>query len=327
MKQEILFDFNTLVDLSEYGIDIPLFNMRITKTIERLQEKFFLVDSSLTPIRIDDLKFAHSQDYIQKVLNQPDTVVEVGYELIKDGKYERFDPLAQKRPFSEIIQKMLLHAGGTYQSSLSALDLGFSYFLGGGMHHAMSFGPGGFCLLNDIVIAARKLQSQYKVKKVLVVDLDCHKGDGTAEITASDDTIYTFSIHMKAGWPLDQKKRLENGRLNPSFISSDLDVAIGPFDDYLNKLAAALAKIDLAQFDLAIVVHGADVFIDDVLPSAGGIKLSEQEVLQRDQMVFNWLKSKNIPQSWCLGGGYGASIYKIYCNFLLSINYKYLKTR
>ncbi len=192
----------------------------------------------------------------------------------------------------------------------------FAYHLGGGMHHAMSFKPGGFCMFNDLVISLRKLQKEQRIKQAIIIDLDCHKGDGTAEILNQDPTITTFSIHMKDGWPLDGGRKLRDGSANPSFIPSTYDVPIGEKDDYIHCLQMKLKEIDFDLYDLALVVHGADVFEKDILASSSGIKLSKEEVLRRDLLVFELLLESKLPQAWCLGGGYGPNTYEIYVQFL-----------
>src|SRR5690606_33375644 len=140
-----------------------------------------------------------------------------------------------------------------------ALEKGESFFLGGGFHHAMSFGGRGFCLLNDIVIAAKWISSQKNLSNIWVIDVDAHKGDGTAELTVNDENITTFSIHMADGWPLDEDSKDSNGNLKPWFLPSDVDIPIKENEEkiYLKKLEEGLLKLekDFGPADLAIVVQ------------------------------------------------------------------------
>src|SRR5690606_1391101 len=146
---------------------------------------------------------------------------------------------------------------GSVQAAKQAMETGFAFFLGGGMHHAMSFAGRGFCLLNDVVLAARVAQHAYGAKKVLIIDVDAHKGDGTAQITQHDSSITTISLHMEKGWPLDGS--LGDG---PWLIPSDFDIGfnVGEEGLYLRKLEQILNEIDLKSFDLALVVLGSDAW-------------------------------------------------------------------
>jgi acetoin utilization deacetylase AcuC-like enzyme len=202
-----------------------------------------------------------------------------------------------------------------YQASSKALQTGFSFFLGGGMHHAMSFSGRGFCLVNDIVIVLKKLQSENLINHAWVIDLDAHKGDGTAELTHDNPSISTFSIHMKNGWPLNQENKLD-----PCFIPNDLDIEIasGEEEKYLEKLKLGLLEFELKcpRPDLVIVVAGADPYSEDELPSSSLMKLSKEQMLARDKLVYHFFSEKNIPVSYCMAGGYGKKSWEIYFQFL-----------
>ncbi|MFT6631445.1 MAG: acetoin utilization deacetylase AcuC-like enzyme [Bacteriovoracaceae bacterium] len=320
MNKKIIYNLDSLHNFSDYGISVPLLNNRVINTVNALKEKYHLEELDFAPVSNEDLLLVHTSGYIERVENEPDNVVKDGYELVNsDGSFNRFNPSEQRLPLNDFINKAKLHVAGTYLATLEALDSGFAYHIGGGMHHAMSSKPSGFCLFNDIAFSARKIIKGGKAKKVLVIDLDCHKGDGTAQITQNDESIYTFSIHMKNGWPLVGDKFDEEGKLNQSFIPSSCDVAISSTDNYLEKLNSAL-NITLEQnFDLAIVIHGVDVHMSDGLPSSEGIKLTTEELLERDLIVYNRLVASKTPQAWCLGGGYGEEVHKLYIQFLEEI--------
>lgn len=306
---KIIYNENSTHTFTDYGIQIPLLNERVTETVKSLNIK----SVSFPQIVLEDLSLAHSEEFIKKLVNHPEELVKETYELInKDGSFNRYDPLLAQKPLTDFIEKAKLHVSGTYLAAKQALNHQFVYHLGGGMHHAMSFKPGGFCMFNDIIIAIRKLQKQKKIKKAVVVDLDCHKGDGTAEIARTDDSIKTLSIHMASGWPLDGDPS------GPSFIASDFDVAVEKSKNYISQLKKNLKQLLTEDFDLAIVVHGVDVWEFDALPSSNGIKLCRDSVLERDLFVFEMLKAQHIPQAWCLGGGYGPGVSELYIQFLKS---------
>ena len=315
MKNLIIYNLQSIHRFTDYGIKIPLLNERVLETITCLGQKYEIEESIYEPISIIDLALAHDKEFINRVKNDPAGVVKQTYELVdENGNYNRYDPTLTKRPLEEFILKARLHVRGTYICARKALESGFCYHLGGGMHHAMSFKPGGFCMFNDLVISLRKLQKNGKIKKAAIIDIDCHKGDGSAQITKEDDSIKTFSIHMKDGWPLDNKDN------HDSFIPSDLDIPVDNSTNYLQLLKKGLTDFlkKNCDIDLALVVHGVDVWEKDVLPSSSGIQLSSSEVLERDLFVYSSLKQLDIPQAWCLGGGYGEGVSELYLQFLLA---------
>lgn len=295
---------------TDYGIEIPLLNERVMEVVDYYK----LTSKTLNPIEIDDLKLAHDEQFIEALENSPKDLVLKTYELqSSDGSYHRYNPKNATYPLVELIRKARVHVAGTFYAAKKSLETSFYYHLGGGMHHAMSMRPGGFCMFNDIVISIRKLQKEKMIKKAAIIDLDCHKGDGTAQITHGDESIKTFSIHMKNGWPLDDPSN------KLSFTPSDVDVPIENFDDYNKKLKEALDKFSLDGVDLVLVVHGVDVWEMDALESSNKIKLNKKEILERDLYVYNFIKNSKLPQAWCLGGGYGKGVSDLYIQFLNSI--------
>jgi acetoin utilization deacetylase AcuC-like enzyme len=187
------------------------------------------------------------------------------------------------------------------------------------MHHAQHDYGNGFCLLNDIVIGLRKLQAEHIIRKAWVIDVDAHKGDGTAALTQGDDTIHTLSIHMARGWPLDGAPQDDEGRPNPSFIASDIDIPIEAGEDalYNDRLRSGLQHLArLSTPDLAVVVSGADPYAGDTLPSTQGLRLSQAQLLERDRIIYRFLKTRRIPQAALMAGGYGPEVWRIYAGFL-----------
>jgi acetoin utilization deacetylase AcuC-like enzyme len=177
----------------------------------------------------------------------------------------------------------------------------------------------GFCLINDIVIAARKLQVENGVRKVWIIDTDAHKGDGTAAITAGDETLSTLSIHMACGWPLDGHATRKDGTSNPAFTPSDIDIPIeaGAESDYNKRLQQGLERLAASESaDLAIVVSGADPYEKDELPSTSKLNLNLEQLMARDQLVYTFLKEKSIPAAFLMAGGYGEEVWKVSTQFL-----------
>lgn len=319
----VIYTSQSLQSYKDYGIGIPMLNERVTKTFDFIKDKYAITE---TPFELlneygqEVLQRAHTKSFLQKVKDSPDEVVLRTYELIKeDGSYHRYDPSEAKKPLSDFIDKSMMHVNGTILACKSALELGVSYHLGGGMHHAMSDGPGGFCMFNDIVIAIRTLQKEGRIKKAMVIDMDAHKGDGTAEVSYGDETIRCFSIHMKEGWPLTK-----DDKSGPSFTPSDLDVPVSPEDDYLKIFKEEVSHF-VQECDLAIVVHGADVYEKDELESAELIKLTKEQVLERDAFIHKLLSSQNIPQAWVMAGGYGRYVHEVFTAGLDHILSEYIK--
>jgi acetoin utilization deacetylase AcuC-like enzyme len=247
------------------------------------------------------------------------------FEIIKEnGEFHRYNPKDAKFPLEELVDRFFAQTQGTMTAVNEALQSGSSYYLGGGYHHAMSFGGRGFCLINDIVIAARWAQKEKGAKLIWIIDVDAHKGDGTAELTQNDPSLRTLSIHMNDGWPLDSQKLDQTGNLNPWFISSDIDIGISQNEEfkYLESLEHGLNRLealDQQTPDLAIIVQGSDPYEKDQLPSSNLLRLSREEMLLRDLMVYNYLHERKIPQAYVMSGGYGEFAYEIYGQFLKEV--------
>lgn len=304
------------LSLNEYGIEVPILDDRSRKCFEELQK----IDPSLVETRLneldeiteEDLRRVHTDKFINELLNNKEKKIIECYELVDEqGNFQRYNPKDATRPLDHLVDKFILQTKGTYFTLKKANEFKFAFGLCGGMHHAMSDLSRGFCLINDIVISARKYQNDIKPINISVVDIDAHKGCGTAELTQNDPTIETLSIHMKSGWPLSPECGDGPWRI-PSNI--DIEVGVGEEDQYLSKLKDGLKK--LKNLDMAIIVAGADPYIEDVLESAKGIQLSKEQMLQRDLLVYRFFKEREIPQAWVMAGGYGPKTWEIYFQFL-----------
>ena len=210
---------------------------------------------------------------------------------------------------------------------LTALKKNFSFFFGGGMHHAKKNYGEGFCIINDIVIAIKKLQANNKIKTAWIIDVDAHKGDGTAELTEHDDTIITLSIHMAKGWPLNSPKFNKAGIINPSFIPSNIDIPVAKNenDKYLEKLKKGLLKLEkYPKPGIAIIVLGSDPYEKDQLESSKDLKLTLRQMKNRDLLIYNFLKAHNLPQAYLMAGGYGEYSWEVYAQFLSNVLKNYI---
>ena len=210
------------------------------------------------------------------------------------------DPRAARKigfPLSEVlIEREIVIADGTIKASEYALKHGVAMNIAGGTHHAYTDHGEAFCLLNDQAIAARYLQEKGLAKKVLIVDLDVHQGNGTAEIFTGDDSVFTFSMHGKANYPF--RKEI-----------SDLDIALETDtgdEEYLDILKKTLPKlIKEQQPDFIFYLCGVDILATDKL---GKLGCSIEGCKERDRFVLQTCYDLKIPVQCSMGGGYSPDI-------------------
>lgn len=203
-------------------------------------------------------------------------------------------------PLSELlVARELRIAQGTLQAALAALATGVGFNIAGGTHHAGSNWGEGFCLLNDQAIAAHYLWKQKYFKRILLLDLDVHQGNGTAEIFENHPDIFTFSMHGQNNFPFKKEQ-------------SDMDIGLAdgiPGEEYLLVLEEKLALLSrLVQPEFVFYQAGVDVLETDKM---GKLKLTKEDVLQRDKMVFNFCKKLGVPVQVSMGGGYSERLRDI----------------
>ncbi|MBK1986608.1 histone deacetylase [Sphaerospermopsis aphanizomenoides BCCUSP55] len=210
-----------------------------------------------------------------------------------EGKLE---PKAQRRiglPWSPaLVNRTCVAVGGTILTAKLAINQGLACNTAGGTHHAFPDYGSGFCIFNDLAIASRVMQKLGLAKKILIVDLDVHQGDGTALIFQNDNSVFTFSMHCEINFPGTKQK-------------SDLDVPlpIGMEDDtYLQTLANYLPDL-LSEIKPDIVFYdaGVDAHIDDKL---GKLALTDTGIFRREMQVLTTCVSAGYPVACVIGGGY-----------------------
>ncbi|MGC1396632.1 MAG: histone deacetylase, partial [Coleofasciculaceae cyanobacterium] len=224
------------------------------------------------------IEFVHTPEYVQAYY---------------DGT---LDPKAQRRiglPWSPaLVNRTCTALGGTILTAQLALKHGLACNTAGGTHHAFPSYGSGFCIFNDLAIAARVLQHLKLVKKILILDLDVHQGDGTAFIFQNDSSVFTFSMHCEVNFPGTKQ-------------TSDLDVAlpIGIDDDaYLQTLANYLpdllsqVKPDLILYDAGVDPHASD--------RLGKLSLTDTGIYRREMQVLTTCVSAGYPVASVIGGGY-----------------------
>lgn len=198
-----------------------------------------------------------------------------------------------------IIERERTINGGTIQAVDYALQYGIAMNVAGGTHHAYTDRAEGFCFLNDIAIAANYLLKKGKASKVLVVDLDVHQGNGTAQIFQNDSRVFTFSMHGAKNYPLHKEQ-------------SDLDIGLPDNtgdDEYLSLLDFHLKTLmDSVQPDFIFFQSGVDVLATDKL---GRLGLSIDGCKQRDKLVLELAHKNEVPLVASMGGGYSEKIKDI----------------
>ena len=232
------------------------------------------------PCTAENLSIAHKASYI---------------EAIKTGNLSRENQLKLGLPWSEILrQRSFIAPNGTLLAAQLALQTGIACHAAGGTHHAhWDFGA-GFCVFNDLAYTARALIEMGLTSRVLILDCDVHQGDGTANILSNDSNILTCSIHCAENYPA--KKAV-----------SDLDFPISKGsddDDYLAVLNRCLGQIEHNKFSPGVILYNAavDVHMTDKL---GLLNLTLDGIYERDRVVLNYFKKKQIPIATTIGGGYG----------------------
>ncbi len=199
----------------------------------------------------------------------------------------------------ELIDREQIIACGTMMAAEFALKNGIAMNIAGGTHHAYTNRGEGFCIFNDQAVAARHLQKQKLADKILIVDLDVHQGNGTAEIFENDNSVFTFSMHGKKNYPFKK----ENSSL-------DIELENGTEDqEYLKLLKETLPKlIQQEQPDFIFYQSGVDILSTDKL---GKLGCTVRGCRERDRFVLQTCYDAGIPVECSMGGGYSSDIKTI----------------
>ncbi len=188
---------------------------------------------------------------------------------------------------------------GTVEAARDALEHGAGLNLAGGTHHAFADRGEGFCVFNDVAVATRLLQREGRVRRVAVVDLDVHQGNGTAHLFADDPDVFTFSVHGEGNYPFHR----ERSRLDVELPDATADAA------YLDALDAHLeAVLDEAAAELVFYLAGADPYAGDRF---GRLALTMDGLRARDRRVFTACRRRGLPVAVTLAGGYAERIEDI----------------
>ena len=230
------------------------------------------------------MKTSHSLEYINNIRNKT------------------LDVNSQKKigfPINDsVIRRSFVATGGTVLASKLALDSKLACNTAGGSHHATYNFGAGYCVFNDVAVAANYLKNKGYAKKILILDLDVHQGNGNSEIFQNDKDVFTFSMHCASNYPAKKSK-------------SDVDVELKDHmedDEYLTVLKDNLKKLNKNKYDFVFYIAGVDIHHEDRL---GKLKITDEGINKRDQIVIENFYSKNIPLCGVLGGGYNKSFDKL----------------
>jgi acetoin utilization deacetylase AcuC-like enzyme len=199
----------------------------------------------------------------------------------------------------EMVERSRRSVGATIAAAHAALDEGVAANLAGGTHHSFADRGEGYCVFNDVAVAARVLQRDGAARRIAIVDLDVHQGNGTASIFAGDESVFTFSMHGEKNFPF----RKEIGDL-------DVPLSDGMTDqDYLGRLHEHLDKVlDHYQPDFVFYLAGADPYEGDRL---GRLKLTIEGLRARDEFVFKSCHARRLPVAVTMSGGYATDVSAI----------------
>jgi acetoin utilization deacetylase AcuC-like enzyme len=236
------------------------------------------------PCSVETLKEAHTEDYINKIKNKTldkNEIRKIGFPLV-----------------DSVVRRSFIATGGTVLATKLALNYGIACNTAGGSHHATSNEGAGFCVFNDVAVAAKYLTTRGLANRILIIDLDVHQGNGNSEIFKNDNQVFTFSMHSKVNYPA--KKSV-----------SDLDIELEEnLEDreYIDILKKNLKYLNQEEFDFVFYIAGVDIHYNDRL---GKLKISDNGIFERDELVIDNFFSNKIPICGVLGGGYNEDFNKL----------------
>ena len=246
----------------------------------KIVKKFYIPE----PCSFETLKEAHTEDYINKIKNKTldkNEIRKIGFPLV-----------------DSVVRRSFIATGGTVLATKLALNYGISCNTAGGSHHATSNGGAGFCVFNDVAVAAKYLTTRGLANRILILDLDVHQGNGNSEIFKNDNQVFTFSMHSKVNYPA--KKSI-----------SDLDIELEENledKEYIDILKNNLKYLNQEEFDFVFYIAGVDIHYNDRL---GKLNISDNGIFERDELVIDNFFSNKIPICGVLGGGYNEDFNKL----------------
>lgn len=286
-------------DLRAYGISTPFALDRGQRVLDALTEDLGSTPSYAVPqpLSFRQLRLVHTHAYL-KSLKKPET----WQEIMGLRNQPRSQKLQATKPLPLLLNDFRLKSGGTLLAAQLALAHGGAANLGAGYHHAHAARGEGFCAINDVAIAIRSLQKRRLCQKALIVDVDFHQGNGNATIFNGDETVFTLSIHAAGAWPYEKAK-------------SSLDIPIRHNESalYLERLQNGLQQT-FARFqpDICFFVEGSDAYEKDFVTGSHQMKLTLEQMQERDQLVIDACLQRNVPIVLVFAGGYSPDCWRVH---------------
>jgi len=270
------------------GIDpsstFPRERYRLIKNeLKSYQSNGFINIAQSKKAKIDDIYRAHLKDYVDRFIG--------GQLSDKETREIGLKPWTQ-----DIVKRTLLITGGSLQA-LEDIYKGANIAanMAGGTHHAFEAKGSGFCIFNDLAICALKAIDHFLYKKILIIDLDVHQGDGTASILKGRNEIFTFSMHCEKNYPFKKENSNYDVSLNEGLNDNQ----------YLKILEESLLQIDSIKSDIIFFQAGVDTLSDD---RYGKLNLTREGLKKRNEYIFHFSKNRKNPILIFMGGGYSKPI-------------------
>jgi acetoin utilization deacetylase AcuC-like enzyme len=261
------------------GHRFPIRKYRLTRELLARDGLYDFIPAPLADRTVLDL--VHDRNYVEQFLSgtlSAQAIRRIGF------------------PWSpELVSRTLAGVGGTLAATRDALAQGFGGTLAGGTHHAFRAEGSGFCVFNDIAVALLWARNEAGARRAVVIDLDVHQGDGTAQIFADDADVLTISVHGNSNFPF----RKQNSRIDVGLADETGD------EEYLSALRALLPRIDEFAPEIVFYQSGVDGLACDRL---GRLALTHAGLEQRDRIVMEFCSERQLPLIVTLGGGYGDPI-------------------
>lgn len=300
LKLRLVYDPRYNSDLSVLKTNVHFALDRGQRVLDELAERNGITIGYCRPKPLSkrDLLLVHEEKYLQSLQN-PKTWQQI-FGLPKAPENNE----TTRKAIRKLLAEIRLKAGGTLHAAKHALQSGLAANLGAGYHHAFADHGDGYCSINDVAIAIRKLRAEGLCQKVMIVDVDLHQGNGNAAIFRDDPDVFTFDIHSQEAYPQKKEK-------------SSLDIAISDDERHLyqEKLEAGLNQA-LASFspDLIFFVQGSDPYVKDIGSGFRYLRLTLEQLKKRDKFVIDTCVSRGIPLALVFAGGYGPDVWRVHYN-------------
>ena len=275
----------------------PIYTAGINKQSKFPRERYQLLYEKLISDRVKyNIQFKNAKMVDKSIINRTHEPEYVDRFLNSKLDKKEIRRIGLKPWNSNIIERTLRIIGGSLTAMEDAISSGgLSGNMAGGTHHAHREFGSGFCIFNDLAICAKVALEDYNLNNILIIDLDVHQGDGTAEILKNEKRAYTVSIHCSSNFPFKK-------------YTSDLDISLESDTDdnqYLNVLADTIDFLEKIPSDLILFQAGVDVLFND---RYGNLKLTRKGLKLRNKMIFEFAKKRENPVCIFMGGGYSEPI-------------------